>query len=112
MELTFDAVLATLCVLGLIGFAWWLVGRILRPISKRGTRILVSGRGSGADLEQTIRGFIWLRSLGLLNCPIIIVDVDLTPDGYELALHLAAKWPGVILWPIEHIHERLEQVYT
>ena len=41
-----------------------------------------------ADLEQTLRAFMCLRGLGLLDCPIIIADLGLTPKGWELALRL------------------------
>ena len=56
-------------------------------------------RGGGEELEQQVRSFLWLRGLGLLRCPIVIADVGLTPAGWELALRLTARWPGVILWP-------------
>lgn len=61
--------------------------------------LLHPGRGEGEDLEQTLRAFMWLRGLGLLDCPIIIADLGLTPKGWELALRLTARWPGVVLWP-------------
>ena len=57
------------------------------------------GRGEGEGLEQQVRCFIWLRSLGLLRCPVVIADVGLSPAGWELALRLTARWPEVILWP-------------
>ena len=95
MSLVLEALTATICVIGLAGFVWWLVGRILRPMPRNAVRVLLAGRGDGEELEQTLREFMWLRSLGMLHCPIIIADVDLTPEGYELAQSLAKKWPGV-----------------
>ena len=61
---------------------------------------IISGRGEGEKLEQQVRSFLWLRALGLLRCPIVIADAGLTPAGWELALRLTARWPGVILWPV------------
>lgn len=111
MRLCWEAVLATLCVLVLIGVVWWLLGRTLRPIPGKKARILLAGRGDAEQLEQSIRGFMWLRGLGFLHCPIVIVDVDLTSQGYELALHLAAKWPGITVWPINHVPYDLKHLY-
>lgn len=97
MNLVLETLAATICALGLFLFFWWLLGRTLRPVPEQAVRIVLAGRGDGADLKMTIRGFIYLRSLGLLNCPIMIVDIDLTPDGYETARRLTAHWPGVQL---------------
>ena len=99
MDMIWDTLLAAVCVLGLAFVAWWLFGRLFRPMPGRGVRVLIPGRGEGEDLEQTLRAFMWLRGLGLLDCPIIIADLGLTPKGWELALRLTARWPGVVLWP-------------
>ncbi len=99
MALLMDILAAGVCALGLALAAWWLFGRLLRPMPERGCQVVIPGRGEGEGLEQTIRAFVWLRGLGLLNCPLIIADVGLTPQGWELALRLAARWPGVVLWP-------------
>lgn len=104
-----DVLLTALCVLGLAFLAWWLMGRLLRPIPAPGVRALIPGRGGGEELEQAVRAFIWLRGLGLLDCPIVIADVDLTPEGWELALRLTARWPGVILWPADHLADYIAQ---
>ena len=111
MGLCWEAVLATLCVLILIGMVWWLLGRTLRPIPGKKARIFLAGRGDGEQLEQSIRGFMWLRGLGFLHCPIVIVDVDLSQQGYELALHLAEKWPGIAVWPLNHVPYDLKHLY-
>ena len=87
MEMIWDTLLAAVCVLGLAFVAWWLFGRLFRPMPGQGVRVLIPGRGEGEDLEQTLRAFMWLRGLGL------------TPKGWELALRLTARWPGVVLWP-------------
>lgn len=99
MGLTIDVLLTVLCALGLGFLGWWLFGRLLRPVPDRGVRVLIPGRGNGEDLEQAVRSLIWLRGLGLLDCQILIVDVDLTRQGRELALRLALRWPDVVLWP-------------
>ena len=55
-------------------------------------------------------GLMWLRGLGLLSCPVVIADVDLTPQGWELALRLTTRWPGVVLWPVSALEEYICQV--
>ena len=111
MRLCWEAVLASVCVLVLSGMVWWLIGRTLRPIPGKKTRIFLVGRGDGEQLEQSVRGFMWLRGLGLLCCPIVIVDVDLNQQGYELALRLAEKWSGISVWPLNHIPYDLKHLY-
>ena len=98
-----ETIAATLCVLGLMGCFWWLTGRLLRPLPCGNAFILLRGRGEGDALEQSVRGFIWLRGLGLLKAPILIVDLGLSQRGREIALRLCARWPGVILWPGEDL---------
>ena len=99
MGVFWDALLAAACAAGLAFVGWWLFGLILRPLPGREAKIILPGRGEGTDLEQRLRTFIWLRSLGLLRCPVVIADVGLSPAGWELALRLTARWPEVILWP-------------
>lgn len=98
-----DVLLAVLCTAGLLFAALLLYGWLLRPLPKPGVTCVLPGRGSGEHLEQTLRGLVWLRSLGLLRGTILIANIDLTPEGRELALHLAARWPDVALWPAEDL---------
>ena len=95
-----DTALALLCMLGLAFIGWWLFGLLLRPLPGREAKVVLPGRGEGENLEQLVRSFLWLRGMGLLRCPIVIADLGLTPAGWELALRLTARWPGVILWPV------------
>ena len=100
MALAAEILLTAACAGGLMALLWWLFGRLIRPIPPHpGQFVLIPGRGMGDGLEQTLLAHVWLRSLGLLRCPILIADIDLTPEGRELALRLAARWPGVSLWP-------------
>ena len=103
MGIVLEGLTATLCVLGLTGFFWWLLGRLLRPLPCGNAFILLRGRGEGEYLEQTVRGFLWLRSLGLVKSPILIADQGLSPRGREIALRLCARWPGIVLWPGEDL---------
>ena len=99
MEGILEVLLAAACAAGLGLLAWWLFGRLLRPIPRQAMYALLPGRGEGEGLEQSVRAFVWLRGLGLLDCPIVIADVGLSARGRELALRLTMRWPEVILWP-------------
>lgn len=108
MGYSLEVLTAILCVLGLTGFLWWLLGRLVRPLPGQSACILLPGRGDGAELEHTVRGFVWLRSLGVVKVPILIADLGLEPAGREIALRLCSRWPGIILWPAEELRDYLE----
>ena len=110
MDLIKEVLLTAVCVFGLAFLAWWLMGRLLRPIPDTCAQVLIPGRGEGAELEQTVRAFIWLRSLGLLSCTLIIADVDLTPEGREIALGLTRRWSGVVLWPSRYLNDYITKI--
>lgn len=95
-----EILLTILSAAGLLFLVGWLYGRLLRPIQNPGVLGVIPGRGGGEGLEHAVRALVWLRSLGLLDCPIVIANIDLDPQGWELALHLAARWPDVALWPV------------
>ena len=86
-----------LAAFGLLSMLWCLFGWLL-PSGKKGVLICI---GDPVFLHR----FLWLRSLGLLRCPILIADIDLTPEGQELARRMAARWPGVRLLPGEELAE-------
>ena len=51
-----------------------------------------------------------LRPIPARNVRLVIADVDLTPQGWELALRLTTRWPGVVLWPVSALEEYICQV--
>lgn len=112
MGLLYEVLLTLLCALGLALLGGLLVGRLLRPIPGGGLWVLIPGRTEGGRLEQEVRAVMWLRSLGLLDCPVAIVDVDLTREGRALAFRLLARWNGLVLWPGEHLSELLKTEET
>ena len=59
---------------------------------------VVEGLGEGGGLEQSVRALMWLRSLGLLRCPVVIVDLGLDREGLAVAQRLALRWPVVDLY--------------
>lgn len=109
MGALWDGLLAAACVVGLGLVAWWLFGLLLRPLPGWEAKIVLPGRGAGEELEQQVRSFLWLRGLGLMRCPVVIADIDLNSEGRELALRLTARWPGVILWPVDDLPDYLSR---
>lgn len=103
-----DGLLTVVCTLALACLGWWLMGRLLCPVPASGTWVLLTGRGNGEGLEQKVRAFVWLRSLGLLRCPLVIADIGLDVQGREVALRLAARWHGVVLWTRDTLEEYIE----
>ena len=99
-ELT-DGLWTAVCVMGLACLGWWLMGKLLCPVPSSGTWVVLEGKGEGDGLEQRVRAFFWLRSLGLLRCPVVIVDAGLDKRGREVAHRLALRWSGVVLWSEE-----------
>ncbi len=108
MGLLWEILLSLLCALGLGLLGALLFGRLLRPIPGGDLWLLIPGRGDGARLEQEVRGAMWLRGLGLLNCPVVIVDLGLTGQGRALAFQLLARWNSLVLWPGDHLSELLQ----
>lgn len=104
-----DILVVLLAFAGAALLAVWLYGRLLRPLPRCPFRVVIPGRGEGEDLEQAIRAVVWLKSLGLLDCTLVIADVDLTEGGRELALHLADRWPGVVLCPAAELDQLMKQ---
>ena len=87
----------TLCVLLILGFAWllWMLGcALLTPVrSGRDTRItlVVQARGDAPELENLLRGALWLRESGTAAADILLVDSIQTLYHAEEAAALAER---------------------
>ena len=107
-EIFFAAAAATAAAL----LSWWLLGTLLRPSARTGEVLaVIPGRGDGLRLEQTVRLWVWLLSLGLWSGEIVIADLDLTPAGRELALRLTLRWEQVVLRPADSLQDCMERTY-
>lgn len=94
LGLMLEVLFAATCTLLLAGLCWWGFGLLLRPHgTPGGVWVVVWARGEGEDLEQRLRGLMWLRGLGLLPGPVLVVDAGLSDEGRALARRLAARWP-------------------
>lgn len=79
----------TLCVLLILGFAWllWMLsGALLTP-----------------ELENLLRGALWLRESGTAAADILLVDCGLTEEAAALAERLARQCEDLKLCNTEEI---------
>ena len=79
-----------LAAFGLVSVSWLALGALLLP-GRCAARFVVSARGGGEGLEQTVKGLLWLRRTGLWRGEIVIEDCGLDRDGAALARALAEK---------------------
>lgn len=86
----------TLCVLLILGFAWLLrmLGcALLTPVrSSRDAQLtlVIRARGDAPELEQLLRGILWLRESGTLMADVLLVDCGLTDAARALRARGAA----------------------
>ena len=107
MGLFWEGFLTLLAALGLAVLGCILFGRLLHPLPGNTICILLMGSGDGGRLEGELRSVIWLRSLGLLRCPVILADTGLNEEGLELASRLTRRWSEVYCCPIGELRENL-----
>ena len=87
--LPFFAIL--LAAFGLVSLGWLAAGWLLRPAGGCPARMVVSARGAGEGLEQTVKALLWLRRTGLWRGELVIEDCGLDRDGAALARALAEE---------------------
>lgn len=104
LEIFFEALLALLASIGLLGLGWLLLGRLLAPVG-RSSRVLavIPAAGDGEGLEQNIRGLLWLRCCGLAEVDVVIADCGLSEEGRRLAQILHQQEPGLVLCSAEQL---------
>ena len=99
LHLFLQVILAMTAVFVMLGVLWTMFGSLRTPIrSIRGTGVqtVISVRDNAADLEQTLKGLLWLRANSIIDGPILIVDHGTNEEGKTL-LKLARKQYGNII---------------
>lgn len=81
---------AVLAGFGLISLVWLAYGRLLLP-GGCSIHVVVTAIGGGEDVEQTVKGLLWLRKNRLWKGTISIRDDGLTQEGLALVLALARQ---------------------
>ena len=79
-----------LAAFGLVSLGWLALGTLLLPVDCP-TQTVITGRGRGDGLEQSVKALLWLRRTGLWRGEVIIEDCGLDADGTALAQMLAEK---------------------
>lgn len=103
MRVILEMVLSLLAVLGLMSVCWLCLGHLLTPAGGRRVLAVLPGRGDGEDLEQAVKGLLWLRGGGLLEGRVLIADCGLSAAGKAIAMALCAQEPGVGLCTAEEL---------
>lgn len=101
MTLFLEFLTALLAAFGLFCLLWFATGWLLRPSGDCPTRMVITARGAGEGLEQTVKALLWLRGSGLWRGTIVIEDSGLDEYGLALARILSAR-SGVTLGPAPH----------
>jgi hypothetical protein len=96
-------VLTVLAAFGLLCVLWTLFGFLLP--GQRGAVLICLCRGAAHE-EQIIRHYGWLRDLGLLRAPLLLVDGGMTE---EERIRLLKCRQGVEFCRLEELSSRLEQ---
>jgi hypothetical protein len=86
---------------GALLFLWCLIGAFLLPVAGQDFTVLLRAEGGAEKLEQTLRGFEWLRGTGLIDMTLQIVDCGLNAEGLETVRRLAERRPYIRLVPDE-----------
>lgn len=104
----FDLILTLFGVFGLLCLGWMGLGRLLleSPLESR-TYAVVSARDDAGDLEQAVRGLLWMRGSGRQRYTVVIADAGLSPAGRQIATMLANREGQVVLCPLERVGEYL-----
>lgn len=108
VHIVLEGLMALLTALGLGLVLWLLVGRLF-PVQRRAVAVMKAS-GTGGDLEQKVRGLLWLRQSGLWSCPLILLDCGLEEAGLEVARRLAGDHPWITLCSREELVIYLENV--
>lgn len=83
---------AALLLLACLVLAW-----LLLPLRPGRCVCLLFGEGDGAELEQACRACLFLRGLGLLRQPLVVVDLGLNEAGRRLAEALTKLDDSILL---------------
>lgn len=93
MALFFEFVISLLAAFGLVCLGWLSFGTMVLPVGRGdvSTRMVVTARGRGEGLEQTISALCWLRRSGFWRGKILVEDGGLDGEGLALAEKLAER---------------------
>ena len=94
--------LVTLAAFGTLSALWALFGFLLP--AQRGAAAVCLCRSGGQE-EPVIRRYLWLWNMGLVRCPLLLVDCGLTEKERTRLL----KFKHVTICTPEELPSKLEQ---
>ena len=110
MNALLQAALALLAAIGLLALGWWTLGRVMTPAPWSGpVYVVVPAAGSGAHLEQDVKGLLWLRKQQRGSFTIVIADEGLNPSGRAIAAALLTDATGVVVCPATRLGEYITE---
>lgn len=86
---------------------WCLFGLLLMPVFHQRMVTLCYSRGDGAELEQTVRAYGWLRDGNGKGSILLLVDDGLNKQGLELAQRLERSYEWVSCCPVAALEDWL-----
>ena len=96
-------ILAVLAAFGVLSVMWTLFGFLLP--GQRGTVMVCLCRGDGEE-EPVLRHYGWLRDLGFVRCPLLLVECGITEEERTRPLSLRQD---VEICTMEELPSKLEQ---
>lgn len=98
----FQGVIVFILALCLTGILWHIRCALLRRAvggSRTRVTVVVTSEGSPSELEQSVKGLLWLMESGTLSkgASIVIRDGGMGPEAAQMAGILARENPSVTL---------------
>lgn len=95
-----ELILALCSAAGLLALGWLLLGKLVAPVGRAPIHAVLSAKGEAAELEQTVRGLLWLQSGGLARFTIVVVDRGLNELGRAVVAGLqSTKFQLIVCAP-------------
>ena len=86
-----DIICGLLIASGLFLILWCVCGKFLFPIKSERLHVQYNACNDASEMEQCVRGFIWLRETGFFQGDLTIIDTGLDEDARYRALALEKK---------------------
>ena len=80
-----NIIICALAAAGLLAAVWLVCAKYLLPIRTKDAFLVLAARGRGEALEQQCRAYLLLKNAGILQRPLLIVDLGLDTEGRCLA---------------------------
>ena len=112
MSMFLQIMLAIAAISVVFGVIWTVLTSLRTPIrAGRGTDVhtVIRVRDSAPELEQTLKGLIWLQENDMVLGQILIVDCGMDEEGLALTRIAAQKYKNLKLLAPEEVHTWITQ---